>query len=49
MVLSKKNLGTEQYYNFSTNGLSNGVYFVEFLTNNNERFKEKIIISNSTK
>jgi hypothetical protein len=49
VVLSKKNLGTEQTYVFSTTGLSNGIYFAEFLTTDNESFKEKIIISNSGK
>jgi len=48
-VLSKKDLGTEQNYIFSTAGLSSGIYFAEFLTTDNERFSEKIIISNSGK
>lgn len=48
-VLSKKDLGTEQNYTFSTSGLSNGVYITEFLTTDSERFTEKIIISNSGK
>lgn len=49
VVLSKKDLGTEQNYIFSTNGLSSGVYIAEFLTTDNERFDEKIVISNSGK
>lgn len=49
VVLSKKDLGTEQNYIFSTAGLSSGIYFAEFLTTNNERFNEKIVISNSGK
>lgn len=48
-VLSKKDLGTNQNYTFSTSGLSSGVYITEFLTIDNERFTEKIIISNSGK
>jgi hypothetical protein len=48
-VLSKKDLGTDENYIFSTSGLSSGVYITEFLTNDNERFTEKIIISNSGK
>ncbi|UTN02620.1 T9SS type A sorting domain-containing protein [Flavobacterium bizetiae] len=48
-VLSKKDLGTDQDYTFSTSGLSSGVYITEFLTIDNERFTEKIIISNSGK
>ncbi len=48
-VLSKKDLGTNQNYTFSTSGLRSGVYITEFLTIDNERFTEKIIISNSGK
>lgn len=48
-VLSKKDLGTDQNYTFSTSGFSSGVYITEFLTIDNERFIEKIIISNSGK
>ncbi|WP_228515063.1 T9SS type A sorting domain-containing protein [Flavobacterium sp. MR2016-29] len=48
-VLSKKDLGTEENYTFSTSGLSSGVYLTEFLTIDNQRFTEKIIISNSGK
>lgn len=48
-VLSKKDLGTDQNYTFSTSGLSNGIYIAEFLTTNNERLTEKIVISNSGK
>ncbi|CAA9202071.1 T9SS type A sorting domain-containing protein [Flavobacterium collinsii] len=47
IILHKENLGIEQNYTFSTNGLSSGIYIAEFLTLNNERFTEKIIISNS--
>ncbi|OXG04411.1 putative secreted protein (Por secretion system target) [Flavobacterium araucananum] len=49
VVLAKKDLGSDQNYIFSTSGLSNGVYITEFLTTDNERFTEKIIISNSGK
>lgn len=48
-VLTKKDLGTNENYTFSTSGLSNGIYFTEFLTIDNQRFTEKIIISNSGK
>jgi hypothetical protein len=48
-VLSKKDLGTDENYTFSTSGLSNGIYITEFLTTDNERFTEKIVISNSAK
>lgn len=46
-VLSKKDLGTNENYTFSTTGLSSGVYITEFLTTDNQRFTEKIVISNS--
>jgi hypothetical protein len=49
IVLSKKDLGTEQNYIFSTSSLSNGVYITELVTIDNERLTEKIIISNSSK
>jgi len=49
VVLSKKDLGTEQNYIFSTSGLSSGIYIAEFLSNDNDRFTEKIIISNFDK
>jgi hypothetical protein len=49
VVLSKKDLATEQNYIFSTSALSSGVYIAEFLTTDNERYTEKIIISNSGK
>jgi hypothetical protein len=47
VILHKENPGTEQNYTFSTNGLSSGIYIAEFLTLNNERFTEKIIVLNS--
>jgi hypothetical protein len=46
-VLFKNNLGTEQNYSFSTSGLSYGVYIAVFLTDDNEKISQKIIISNS--
>ncbi|KQB42781.1 T9SS type A sorting domain-containing protein [Flavobacterium aquidurense] len=48
-VLSKKDLGTDENFTFSTSGLSNGIYIAEFLTTNNERLTEKVVISNSGK
>lgn len=48
-VLSKKDLGTDENYTFSTTGLSSGIYISEFLTTDNQRFTEKIVISNSGK
>ncbi len=48
-VLSKKNIGINTDYIFSTIGLSSGIYIAEFLTDNNEKITEKISISNSGK
>lgn len=49
VMLSKKDLGAEQNYVFSTSSLSNGVYIAELLTIDNVRSTEKIVISNSGK
>ncbi|WKL49602.1 T9SS type A sorting domain-containing protein [Flavobacterium pectinovorum] len=49
VVLSKKDLGSDQNFIFSTIVLSDGVYISELLTIDNERSTEKIIISNSGK
>jgi hypothetical protein len=48
-VLSKNNLGAEQSYNFPTSGLSSGVYVATFLTIDNIKITQKVIISNSGK
>ncbi|MGO4771558.1 T9SS type A sorting domain-containing protein [Flavobacterium sp. W22_SRS_FK3] len=48
-VLSESNIGVKQNYNFSTSGLSSGIYIATFLTANNEKISQKIIISNSVK
>jgi hypothetical protein len=46
-VISKDNLGVEQNFSFSTSGLSAGVYIAIFMTANNAKITQKIIISNS--
>ncbi|MHC0443682.1 T9SS type A sorting domain-containing protein, partial [Flavobacterium sp. 3-210] len=46
-VISKKDLNVEPSYNFPTDGLSDGVYIAEFLTDENQRITKKVIISNS--
>ncbi|WP_426486151.1 T9SS type A sorting domain-containing protein [Flavobacterium sp. 2] len=46
-LLSKNNLGSEQNYNFSTSGLSSGIYIATFLTADNIKINKKIIITNS--
>jgi Secretion system C-terminal sorting domain len=45
-VLTKNNLKEEQNYTFSTSGLSSGVYIATFLTADNEKIAQKVIISN---
>lgn len=47
VVLFKDNLGAEQNYAFSTSGLSDGIYIAAFLTSDNEKISQKIIITNS--
>ena len=47
VVLMKNNLGNDSSFSFSTNGLSYGIYIVEFLTTNNEKLTQKVVISNS--
>lgn len=48
-VLSGHNPGTEENFTFSTSGLSSGVYIATFLTGDNVKFSQKVIISNSGK
>ncbi|MHC0443294.1 T9SS type A sorting domain-containing protein [Flavobacterium sp. 3-210] len=48
-VISKENLGAEPNYNFSTSGISSGIYIATFLTEDNAKINQKIIISNSGK
>jgi hypothetical protein len=48
-VLSKSDLGVEQNYNFSTSGISSGIYIATFLTSDNKKRTQKIVISNSGK
>ncbi|GAA4142379.1 T9SS type A sorting domain-containing protein [Flavobacterium chungbukense] len=48
-VLSKKDLKTDSNYNFSTIGLSYGIYIAEFLTDDNQKLTKKVLISNSGK
>lgn len=49
IVRSKKDLTTESNYVFSTIGLNDGIYIAVFLTKDNEKMTQKIIISNSGK
>jgi len=48
-VLSKSDLGADHNFVFSTAGLSSGVYVVTFLSTDNSKITQKIIISNSGK
>jgi hypothetical protein len=46
MVFSKKNLGSEVNYSFSTSNLSDGIYIVKLLTNEKNETGQKIIVRN---
>ncbi|WP_291153563.1 T9SS type A sorting domain-containing protein [Flavobacterium sp. UBA7680] len=46
-VQFKENLGAEENYSFSTSGLSSGVYIATFITVDNEKIAQKVIISNT--
>jgi len=48
-VLSVNKLGIEQNYNFPTSALSSGIYIATFLTADNDKISQKVIISNSAK
>ena len=45
-IFSKVKLTPQDSYQFSTSGLSDAVYLVELLTNDNRKLGQKIIISN---
>jgi hypothetical protein len=49
VVLTKKDIGINTDYIFSTSGLSAGIYIAEFLRDDNEKITQKISISNSAK
>lgn len=46
-LLYKENLGNEHYFNFSTSGLSAGIYIASFVTDDNEKITQKVIITNT--
>lgn len=48
-VISKKDLKADLNYNFSTVGLSYGIYIAEFMTDDNQKLTKKVLISNSGK
>ncbi|QRY55503.1 T9SS sorting signal type C domain-containing protein [Sphingobacterium siyangense] len=45
-IFKKDNLGTSEKYSFSTSGLSKGVYIVDLVTSDNQKFSQKIIVNN---
>lgn len=45
-IFRKDNLGTSEIYSFSTSGLSKGVYIVDLVTSDNQKFSQKIIVNN---
>jgi hypothetical protein len=48
-VITKENLEVESNFNFSTSGVSSGIYIATFVTGDNVKITQKIIISNSAK
>ena len=46
-IFNKVKLGAQESYQFSTDGLSAAIYFVELILNDNRKEVRKIIISNS--
>ncbi|MGO4821446.1 MULTISPECIES: T9SS type A sorting domain-containing protein [unclassified Flavobacterium] len=46
LIFSKDNLGSDAAYNFSTSGLSDGIYIVKLNTNEEASVGQKIIIRN---
>ncbi len=46
-AFTKENLGTNDSYQFSTSGLSSGIYILDLATWDNQKFSQKIISSNS--
>jgi hypothetical protein len=46
LIFNKKVLGTNALYEFSTSGLSDGIYIVKLITKNNSQLSKKIIIKN---
>ncbi|MEN2416347.1 T9SS type A sorting domain-containing protein [Flavobacterium mesophilum] len=49
VVFSKTDLTANSNYSFTTNGLSQGIYITEFLTDDNQKITQKVFISNSGK
>lgn len=45
-IFKKNNLGINDKYSFSTSGLSKGVYIIDLVTSDNQKFSQKIIINN---
>jgi hypothetical protein len=46
-VLKKQNLGENTLYELATTGLSDGIYVVSLQGVNNEKFTQKVVVSNS--
>ena len=49
VVFGKEKLGIENKYEFSTVGISDGVYIVKIVTKENQSLSHKIIVENSRK
>lgn len=46
-IFQKDDLGADNSHQFSTSGLSSGVYIVDLTTHDNQKFSQKVIISNT--
>lgn len=46
LIFTKKDLGSETNYSFSTSNLSDGIYIAKLTTNENTGFSQKIIVKN---
>ena len=46
LIFSKKDLGINASYNFSTSGLSDGIYIVKIATQDKLELGKKIIVKN---
>src|SRR5690606_3620505 len=45
LIFNKRNLGSQGNYQFSTSGLSSGVYLVEIIENDKKRMVQKVMIA----
>ncbi len=46
LIFNKANIGTKEKYTFSTSGISDAIYVLKVITNNNQNFGKKISVYN---